>query len=52
MRCFCMEAGRGMCWGNMWFFYIFGDNGEDNLDIFRYLIYYLLMVWGRGASLL
>lgn len=28
--------------GNMWFLYIFGDNIEDRLGHFRYLIFYLL----------
>ncbi len=28
--------------GNMWFLYIFGDNIEDRLGAFRYLLFYLL----------
>ncbi len=28
--------------GNMWFLYVFGDNVEDHLGPFRYLIFYLL----------
>lgn len=28
--------------GNMWFLYIFGDNVEDRLGPFRYLVFYLL----------
>ena len=28
--------------GNMWFLYIFGDNVEDYLGHFKYLIFYLL----------
>lgn len=28
--------------GNMWFLYIFGDNVEDHLGHFRYLVFYLL----------
>jgi len=28
--------------GNMWFLYIFGDNVEDYLGHFRYLVFYLL----------
>ena len=28
--------------GNMWFLYIFGDNVEDSLGSFRYVIFYLL----------
>src|SRR5260370_24132410 len=35
--------------GNMWFLYIFGDNVEDRLGHFRYLISYLLC--GLGATL-
>ena len=36
--------------GNMWFLWIFGDNVEDRLGHFRYLLFYLLA--GIGASLL
>ena len=35
--------------GNMWFLVIFGDNVEDRLGHFRYLIFYLLC--GLGATL-
>jgi hypothetical protein len=28
--------------GNMWFLYIFGDNVEDRLGPFRYLVFYIL----------
>ncbi len=35
--------------GNMWFLYIFGDNVEDRLGHFRYLVFYLLC--GLVASL-
>jgi membrane associated rhomboid family serine protease len=35
---------------NMWFLWIFGDNVEDYLGHFRYLIFYLLS--GVGAALL
>jgi len=35
--------------GNMWFLYIFGDNVEDRLGHFLYLVFYLLS--GIGASL-
>jgi membrane associated rhomboid family serine protease len=35
--------------GNMWFLFIFGDNVEDRLGHFRYLISYL--VCGLGATL-
>jgi membrane associated rhomboid family serine protease len=36
--------------GNMWFLWIFGDNVEDRLGHFRYLLFYLLC--GIGASLI
>ncbi len=36
--------------GNMWFLWIFGNNIEDRLGHFRYLIFYILC--GIGASLL
>jgi len=35
--------------GNMWFLFIFGDNVEDRLGHFRYLISYLIC--GLGATL-
>lgn len=35
--------------GNMWFLWVFGDNIEDRLGHFRYLIFYLLC--GVGAAL-
>lgn len=34
--------------GNMWFLYIFGDNIEDRLGHFRYLVFYLLCGWASG----
>lgn len=34
--------------GNMWFLWIFGDNVEDTLGSFRYLLFYL--VCGLGAA--
>jgi membrane associated rhomboid family serine protease len=36
--------------GNMWFLYIFGDNVEDRLGPFRYLIFYLLCGILSGLS--
>jgi membrane associated rhomboid family serine protease len=36
--------------GNMWFLYIFGDNVEDRLGHFRYLVFYLLCGWASGIS--
>jgi rhomboid family protein len=35
--------------GNMWFLWIFGDNVEDRLGHFKFLLFYLLC--GMGASL-
>jgi rhomboid family protein len=34
--------------GNMWFLYIFGDNVEDRLGSFRYLLFYLFCGWASG----
>jgi membrane associated rhomboid family serine protease len=34
--------------GNMWFLYIFGDNVEDRLGPFRYLLFYLFCGWASG----
>ena len=34
--------------GNMWFLWIFGDNVEDHLGHFKYLLFYLLS--GLGAA--
>jgi len=34
--------------GNMWTLYIFGDNVEDRLGHFGYLIFYLLCGWTSG----
>lgn len=36
--------------GNMWSLYIFGDNVEDRLGPFRYLIFYLLCGLASGVS--
>ena len=36
--------------GNMWFLYIFGDNVEDRLGHFRYIVFYLLCGWASGLS--
>ena len=44
-----MHAGWLHIIGNMWFLWIFGDNVEDRLGHFNYLIFYLLC--GIGASL-
>jgi membrane associated rhomboid family serine protease len=45
-----MHAGWLHVIGNMWFLWIFGDNIEDYLGHFKYLIFYLLS--GIGASVL
>jgi len=34
---------------NMWFLYIFGDNVEDRLGPFRYLVFFLLCGWASGV---
>jgi hypothetical protein len=36
--------------GNMWSLFIFGDNVEDRLGPFRYLLFYLLCGWASGLS--
>ena len=36
--------------GNMWSLYIFGDNVEDHLGSFRYLVFYLLCGWVSGFT--
>jgi membrane associated rhomboid family serine protease len=36
--------------GNMWSLYIFGDNVEDRLGSFRYLLFYLLCGFASGIS--
>jgi len=37
-----LHEGWGHVLGNMWFLYIFGDNVEDYLGHFKYLVFYLL----------
>ena len=37
-----LHAGWMHVLGNMWFLYIFGDNVEDYLGHFNYLLFYLL----------
>jgi len=37
-----LHAGWTHVLGNMWFLYIFGDNVEDYLGHFKYLVFYLL----------
>jgi membrane associated rhomboid family serine protease len=36
--------------GNMWSLYIFGDNVEDRLGSFRYLLFYLLCGFASGLA--
>ena len=36
--------------GNMWFLWVFGDNVEDRLGHFSYLIFYLVCGVGAGLS--
>ncbi len=36
--------------GNMWSLYIFGDNVEDRLGSFRYLLFYLLCGFASGIA--
>jgi len=36
--------------GNMWSLYIFGDNVEDRLGPFRYLLFYLCCGWISGLA--
>jgi membrane associated rhomboid family serine protease len=43
-----MHGSWGHVLSNMWFLYIFGDNVEDKLGHFRYLVFYILM--GIGAA--
>jgi membrane associated rhomboid family serine protease len=45
-----MHGGWMHIIGNMWFLWIFGDNIEDRLGHFRYLIFYFLC--GIGAALI
>jgi membrane associated rhomboid family serine protease len=37
-----LHASWGHVLGNMWFLYIFGDNVEDYLGHFAYLVFYLM----------
>lgn len=37
-----MHAGWAHLLGNVWFLHIFGDNVEDHLGHFRYLVFYVL----------
>ncbi len=36
--------------GNMWYLWIFGDNVEDRLGHFNYLVFYLLCGFGAGIA--
>lgn len=43
-----LHAGWLHLIGNMWYLWIFGDNIEDRLGHFNYLIFYLLCGFGAG----
>ncbi|MBI1860899.1 MAG: rhomboid family intramembrane serine protease [Deltaproteobacteria bacterium] len=45
-----LHGGFGHILGNLWFLYLFGDNIEDTIGHFRFLIFYL--VCGMAAGLL
>jgi len=45
-----LHGGFLHLFGNMWFLYIFGDNVEDRLGPFRYLMFYLLCGLASGIS--
>jgi membrane associated rhomboid family serine protease len=46
-----LHAGWTHVIGNMWFLYIFGDNVEDYLGHFKYLVFYILTgVLAMGAQ--
>ncbi|MCI0410811.1 MAG: rhomboid family intramembrane serine protease, partial [Acidobacteria bacterium] len=36
--------------GNMWFLWVFGDNVEDRMGHFRYLVFYLICGVGAGLA--
>ncbi|AAC07308.1 rhomboid family intramembrane serine protease [Aquifex aeolicus] len=44
-----LHGSWGHIIGNMWFLWVFGDNVEDKLGKFRYIIFYILC--GLGAAL-
>ncbi len=48
LTCIFLHGGWAHFIGNMWFLYIFGDNVEDRLGHFGYLVFYL--VCGVAAS--
>lgn len=45
-----LHGGIAHIFGNMWFLYIFGDNVEDKLGHFKYIIFYILS--GIAATIL
>lgn len=45
-----LHGGWGHLLGNMWFLWIFGDNLEDHLGHFRYLIFYLVTGIAAAAT--
>src|SRR5207237_7917931 len=44
-----LHASWGHVIGNMWFLWIFGDNVEDYLGHFKYLVFYLLSGLAAGV---
>ncbi len=50
LTCMFLHGSWGHLIGNMWFLWIFGDNVEDHLGHFRYLLMYLLA--GTAGSFL
>jgi membrane associated rhomboid family serine protease len=47
--CMFLHAGLAHLLGNMWFLWVFGDNVEDRLGSFTYLIFYLLCGFVGGV---
>lgn len=45
-----LHGGWAHILGNMWFLYIFGDNVEDRLGHFRYLVFYLVCGLVSGVA--
>ncbi len=45
-----LHGGLWHLLGNMWSLYIFGDNVEDRLGPFRYLVFYILCGLASGAT--
>lgn len=50
ITCMFLHGGWVHIIGNMWFLYVFGDNVEDRLGHFRYLLFYLLVGIAGGVA--